>query len=1458
MELSLLITLMFGLSFVTAQQNIPISTYKENEVFQNYYNPNPSSTRQAYATDTNQKPHFKDCANYKPTVKEEQVKDTFVIKVQAEDNDPKDKGGTVTYKIVARDNERANFKINNETGEITTLIAFDRDEPLRQKELYLTVIGTDNGIPPLADICTLKVIVTDINDNIPTIDQSVYSTQVAEDLKKDSEVLRIFADDIDDGDNARLNYTLDTKQMPSFEKYFRLDSNTGVLYLKEELRSTLDKLFTATVVVSDNGYPSHSQTAEIQIKVVGSGKKPPSIKVEPTSLTLKEDYTDFANPLVKVVVESNSPHEGVLFQLVKGKTAQTNKEDNFRLIPSDENDYTAYIKLINHLDYETVTDYVLTVRVQNKDSMDSTINIPVTVQDVNDETPSFIDVYRGSIVENDKPGAQAIQIRAVDKDGTSPNNMVNYQLLNYQDLFEIDRTSGIIRSKVQFDREATEVYHVRVQAEDGAPSAIVPGGPNKAVQDFQITIEDRNDNSPHFTQSIYEFSNISEKSNKAAIVGDVRAIDQDTSGFISYTIISGNIDNAFYIENTTGRVKVNGKLDYEKQEDYNLTIMAFDGIYSDNATVHITIINENDELPVFEPHPKEKTLLEETTYDDCIINVKAYDPDIKDRNADQHIVYDIQQQMREFLSVDKYGCVRVIKALDRDKPYGSPTRQVFIYAYDNDGLEGGLHAFTEIEIILEDINDNAPFLNVTEVVWYENTAPSLIDKLSADDYDGPNNGPPFTYELVDNSPDFQLIEDQLHAIREFDREQKKYYDIRIKITDSGTPRKSGISILRVIIGDVNDNPAKDGESEIFVYHFSEIVDDIEIGRVYVDDPDDWDLNDKFFVQITSSDHFYLSNINRGMIMMRPTVIGGKYTLNFEVTESSSLFDEHTVKANVTIIVKEIPREAVIKSGSIRVRNITAEEFIEKNDVGISKKDILQQNLAKWFNTSVDNVDIITVMPSNDSSVDIRFSAHGSPYYPPVKLNDKIAENQNLLEKALGIEFVMIDIDECANENVCDKGKSCFNKLEIDNQPAAVFTNKTSFVGVRAVVQPSCQSEWNGGACLRNDDMGEEELCTCLPGYDGPLCESLSVGFNGNGGWAMYPSFFAWTDIEIIIYVMPESDSGLIFYVGPSTINEAHLHKEFMYLELRRGKPILVFNLGSATHEATSEKLLSVGEIHKVRIKKSKDYLEMEIDECKSQCISMVNFKGDSVLNVNSPLQVGGMKYKFSAEETKMIWGHNPPTTNNFFGCIQNFSINGYFYKLGKPAVFYNSFRDCNYGVLAAVSIGIDSNFLVAILVCIALLIILLLAVVVHRRKQDNFNEKENDDTRANIINYEVEGGGECDTNYDLSVFRPAPLDEKLPLGKDQDPNISDFLENKKDNCDKNPENLPFDDVRHYAYEGDGNSTGSLSSLASCTDEGDLKFHYLSNFGPRFKKLADMYGEDASDEDSHDGGEESWC
>lgn len=50
---------------------------------------------------------------------------------------------------------------------------FDRDEPTREKEVYLTVRATDNGKPHLDDVCTIKVTIADENDNSPVFDKVV-------------------------------------------------------------------------------------------------------------------------------------------------------------------------------------------------------------------------------------------------------------------------------------------------------------------------------------------------------------------------------------------------------------------------------------------------------------------------------------------------------------------------------------------------------------------------------------------------------------------------------------------------------------------------------------------------------------------------------------------------------------------------------------------------------------------------------------------------------------------------------------------------------------------------------------------------------------------------------------------------------------------------------------------------------------------------------------------------------------------------------------------------------------------------------------------------------------------------------------------------------------------------------------------------------------------------------------
>lgn len=80
------------------------------------------------------------------------------------------------------------------------------------------------------------------------------------------------------------------------------------------------------------------------------------------------------------------------------------------------------------------------------------------------------------------------------------------------------------------------------------------------------------------------------------------------------------------------------------------------------------------------------------------------------------------------------------------------------------------------------------------------------------------------------------------------------------------------------------------------------------------------------------------------------------------------------------------------------------------------------------------------------------------------------------------------------------------------------------------------------------------------------------------------------------------------------------------------------------------------------------------------------------------------------------------------------------------------------------------------------------------------------------------------------------------------PDVGDFIHEHLDKADNDPTAFPFDDLRNYAYEGCSSVAGSLSSLASGTDDNEQEYNYLNQWGPRFNKLANMYGHQESEED----------
>uniref|UniRef100_A0A8C7Z163 Cadherin 7 n=1 Tax=Oryzias sinensis TaxID=183150 RepID=A0A8C7Z163_9TELE len=188
------------------------------------------------------------------------------------------------------------------------------------------------------------------------------------------------------------------------------------------------------------------------------------------------------------------------------------------------------------------------------------------------------------------------------------------------------------------------------------------------------------------------------------------------------------------------------------------------------------------------------------------------------------------------------------------------------------------------------------------------------------------------------------------------------------------------------------------------------------------------------------------------------------------------------------------------------------------------------------------------------------------------------------------------------------------------------------------------------------------------------------------------------------------------------------------------------------------------------------------------------------------------------------------------------------------------------GAVAYTATGLSTGALLAILGCIiTLLVMVLLIVTMRRRKKEPLILEEERDVRENIVRYDDEGGGEEDTEaFDMVTLRNLNVIRDPNVRRDVTPDTPTFFhypsasrpayKNLPDNvvfrefiwerlkdADVDPSAPPYDSLQTYAFEGSGSVAESLSSLESLSTDSDQNYDYLSNWGPRFKKLADLYG-----------------
>eukprot|EP00062_Callorhinchus_milii_P006047 gi/632946186/ref/XP_007888434.1/ PREDICTED: cadherin EGF LAG seven-pass G-type receptor 3 [Callorhinchus milii] len=541
------------------------------------------------------------------------------------------------------------FVINSGTGWVTVSAQLDRESV---EYYFFGVEARDHGSPTLSASASVTITVMDVNDNRPEFTQQEYFIRLNEDAAVGTSVVTVTAVDRDvngvvmyqiTGGNTRNRFAISTQ------------GGVGFITLSLPLDYKQERRYVLTIAASDR---TLHDTCQVHINITDANTHRPVFQSAHYSVNVNED-----RPVGSTVVVISASDDDV------GENARITYflEDNipqFRIDPD-----SGAITLQTELDYEDQMTYTLAITAKDNGipQKSDTTYVELMVKDVNDNSPMFVNArYQGSVSEDAPPFTSVLQISATDRDAHA-NGRVQYTFQNGEDGdgdFTIESTSGIIRTVRRLDRESVPIYDLTAYAVDrGIPARRTP-------VNIHVTVLDVNDNAPVFPDDEFEVF-VRENSIVGSVVGRITATDPDegTNAQIMYQIVEGNIPEIFQMDIFSGELTALTDLDYETKSEYVIVMQATSAPLVSRATVHIRLIDQNDNSPVlknfqiiFNNYISNKS----NTFPSGVIGkIPAYDPDVSDR---LFYTFERGNELSLIILNQTSGELRLSRKLDNNRP----------------------------------------------------------------------------------------------------------------------------------------------------------------------------------------------------------------------------------------------------------------------------------------------------------------------------------------------------------------------------------------------------------------------------------------------------------------------------------------------------------------------------------------------------------------------------------------------------------------------------------------------------------------------------------------------------------------------------------------------------------------------------------------------------------------------
>ncbi|XP_038652213.1 protocadherin-10-like isoform X3 [Scyliorhinus canicula] len=171
------------------------------------------------------------------------------------------------------------FKLLPSFRKYFTLVTERRLDRELVPEYNVTVAARDGGSPPLSSSRTIRVKVSDVNDNAPRFSRASYTVYVMENNAPGASICSVTAEDPDANQNSYLSYSILEGQVQGMpvSTYVSVNSDTGSLYALRSFDFEQLRKFRVQIRAQDAGFTPLSSNCTINILILDQNDNGPVI-----------------------------------------------------------------------------------------------------------------------------------------------------------------------------------------------------------------------------------------------------------------------------------------------------------------------------------------------------------------------------------------------------------------------------------------------------------------------------------------------------------------------------------------------------------------------------------------------------------------------------------------------------------------------------------------------------------------------------------------------------------------------------------------------------------------------------------------------------------------------------------------------------------------------------------------------------------------------------------------------------------------------------------------------------------------------------------------------------------------------------------------------------------------------------------------------------------------------------